>query len=219
MNARRNHPLTRHSTLHAARPGTLLETDFGQFQVELHQISGAPDPVLTLACALREDPDWIPTVRVHSACLFAEGFRSQLCECRGQLDGSMAQIARHGGVIVYMFQEGRGIGLCDKLLAMELERVNGISTAEAFRALNHEPDPRSYHAAMTALRTQIRGNRIRLVTNNPAKIEAVLTAGFEIHERIEVPLTLTHRTAQIVRAKQRSLGHLPFKSITVIDHA
>ena len=160
--------------LQLVRPGTTLDLEFGRFEIELHQGSVRAESVLTLSCGVVNDASWIPTVRLHSACLFGEAFLSQVCDCRQQLNATLREVGRQGGVVVYAFQEGRGIGLCEKLLAMELERVRKVSTTEAFRALSHVSDPRNYDTAIRALRQKIVGKKVRVVTNNPRDRKSVV---------------------------------------------
>ncbi|MFW5643121.1 MAG: 3,4-dihydroxy-2-butanone-4-phosphate synthase, partial [Alkalispirochaeta sp.] len=112
-----------------------------------------------------------PLVRVHSECLTGEALHSARCDCGPQLDTAMQRIAHEGGAIVYLRQEGRGIGLFEKIRAYTLQD-DGLDTVEANLALGHAPDHRSYGVAAAILRR--RGyDRVRLMTNNPEKIESL----------------------------------------------
>jgi len=155
-------------------------------------------------------------VRMHSACLFGEAIGSELCDCRQQLDSSLRLIGAQGGVVVYLPQEGRGMGLGRKIEAMELERSHAFNTVEAFEMLGAESDPRSYDIALAALQFHNVGKRLRLLTNNPKKIAALTSAGYLI-ERIEAKVALTRSCAAIVVKKQKALGHFVYSQIDYID--
>ena len=195
---------------------TVLQCVDGPFTLHYFGRPRGQHCVALQSCVPRSK-DFVPTVRIHSACLFSEAFRSQECECREQLDAALSEIALRGGAIIYMMQEGRGIGLFGKTRAMELQRVRGVTTAEAYHLLGHKPDPRNYNLAiqaMTALRLR---KRIRFVSNNPRKMHAVERAGFQIVERVEPLLVLPRSTVAIALAKQRALGHIEFTRITIKD--
>jgi GTP cyclohydrolase II len=118
-------------------------------------------------------------------------------------------------VLIYTPDEGRGVGLLEKVRAMELERKTGITTAEAFGRLGHKPDPRNYDAGIDAMRKLNVPREVRLISNNPAKISAVEAAGFKVVERVEPRLILTRRTAEVALATQRSLGHIEFTNLQI----
>ena len=127
----------------------------------------------------------IPLIRFHSACLFGETFHSKHCDCRDQLHNTLKLIKKHGsGVIVYGFQEGRGIGLDKKINAMELQRSKKIDTVEAFNLLGLKPDLRDYDAMIDALQDLNVNNVIIVVSNNPEKINTLIKSGYIIKQII-----------------------------------
>lgn len=182
---------------------TILATDFGSITVRLFRCG-------TESCLVIESSKSaeIPTVRIHCACLFGEALHSLLCDCRQQLDAAIQLIQSNGGVIVYLEQEGRGLGMADKIRAMEMERLEGVSTVEAFRALGFAPDVRNYELAIAAMKATVMGRKVKVITNNPQKLRAIELGGFEIVERIEPPLKVSAITVAAVRAKQKALGHI-----------
>jgi GTP cyclohydrolase II len=148
-----------------------------------------------------------PMVRIHSQCTTGDVFHSLRCDCCDQLHLAMRMIADDGaGVIVYEHQEGRGIGLMEKLRAYELQD-QGLDTIEANLRLGHAIDLRDY-----ALPVQILGfldvRSVRLMTNNPEKIEAVLTSGIEIVERVSADVPGSPHSEHYLATKRERLGHL-----------
>jgi len=146
-------------------------------------------------------------VRVHSQCFTGDTLGSFRCECGPQLQAAMRQIAREGrGVIVYMHQEGRGIGLRNKLLAYALQE-QGRDTVEANEALGFKPDLREYGIGAQIL-AELGLKKLRIMTNNPRKIVGIQSFGLEVVER--VPLEVGHRRQNLsyLEAKRKRLGHL-----------
>ena len=150
-----------------------------------------------LALVLGDLSQGVPLLRVHSQCLTGEVFGSLRCDCGGQLNLAMQAIAR--GLVIYEFQEGRGIGLMAKLQAYELQDA-GIDTIEANHALGFETDFRDFSLAAAILH-DLRISRVRLLTNNPRKVRALSEAGIEVVERLPCE----------VRPTAHSLAHLQTK--------
>ena len=150
-------------------------------------------------------------VRIQSACRFGETFQALDCDCGSQLSKSMEQISREGaGIIVYLDQEGRGVGIERKLEAMHIEQVNGVDTVEAFHTLGLEADIRDYGPA-TQILHDLEIGQIRLLTNNPKKVEALIAAGISV---IREPLLVEPNefSKQYFKIKRDKLGHhLPLK--------
>lgn len=145
-------------------------------------------------------------VRVHSACLTAEVLGSLKCDCKSQLDYALQYIADHGGVVIYLPQEGRGIGLVNKIRAYALQET-GLDTVEANRHLGLPDDARSYtDAARILARLQISG--IRLLTNNPLKISGLEELGVSISERVPLPLMVTEHSLEYLKTKRARMGHM-----------
>ena len=148
-----------------------------------------------------------PLVRVHSQCLTGDVFLSERCDCRAQLELSLRRIAKEpAGVVLYLPQEGRGIGLLNKLKAYQLQD-EGLDTVEANRRLGFAADSRDYEFAAEALK--ILGMRsVRLLSNNPDKVEQLERSGIRVVELVPCrPRTSRHSRAYL-RTKKDKLGHL-----------
>jgi GTP cyclohydrolase II len=148
-----------------------------------------------------------PLVRIHSQCLTGDVFHSLRCDCRAQLEIALRSIAREGrGLIVYEHQEGRGIGLLNKLRAYELQD-QGADTVEANERLGFDSDLRSYELPGAIL--QYFGLKaIRLLSNNPQKVEAVERAGIEVVERVPCLADVLDTRESYLRTKKEKMGHL-----------
>ena len=152
----------------------------------------------------------VPLVRVHSKCLTGDTLASLKCDCGSQLSNALRMIAQEGGILLYMDQEGRGIGLKEKIKAYELQD-RGLDTVEANEALGHKADERTYEAAFQMLRA-LGISRIRLITNNPVKAKALEEFGIEVVETIPAPGEVTEHNRPYLRVKAEKLGHrLPFE--------
>jgi len=148
-----------------------------------------------------------PLVRIHSQCLTGDVFASTRCDCRAQLELAMKSIARAGaGAVLYEPQEGRGIGLINKLMAYELQD-RGLDTVEANRRLGFAADQRSYAFAGAVLRA-LKLKRVRLLSNNPDKIKALERAGIRVVERIPCQPAAGRSIRSYLRTKKEKLGHL-----------
>jgi GTP cyclohydrolase II len=148
-----------------------------------------------------------PIVRIHSQCTTGEVFHSLRCDCHDQLHMALRVIAKEGaGVLLYEQQEGRGIGLMEKLRAYELQD-RGLDTIEANLRLGHAVDLRDYTLAIEVLRF-LKIRALRLITNNPEKIDAVLSSGIEIIERLSADVPSDPHFAYYLATKRDKLGHL-----------
>jgi GTP cyclohydrolase II len=148
-----------------------------------------------------------PLVRVHSQCLTGDVFTSERCDCRAQLEFSLRKIAKEpSGVVLYLPQEGRGIGLINKLRAYELQDA-GLDTVEANRRLGFAADSRDYEFAAEALKA-LGIRSVRLLSNNPDKVRQLARAGIRVVKRLPCrPRTSRHSQAYL-RTKKDKLGHL-----------
>jgi len=148
-----------------------------------------------------------PLLRVHSQCLTGDVFTSERCDCRAQLEFSLRKIAKEpSGLVLYLPQEGRGIGLLNKLRAYELQD-QGLDTVEANRKLGFGADSRDYDFAAEALKA-LHVNSVRLLSNNPEKVRQLEAAGIRVAQRIPCrPHTSRHSQAYL-RTKKDKLGHL-----------
>jgi GTP cyclohydrolase II len=147
-----------------------------------------------------------PLVRIHSQCTTGDVFHSLRCDCGDQLHLAMRVIAEEGaGVLIYEHQEGRGIGLMEKLRAYELQD-EGLDTIEANLRLGHAIDLRDYALPVQILRfLDVRS--LRLMTNNPEKVDAVLSSGIEIVERVSADVPSSPHSAHYLAIKREKLGH------------
>lgn len=148
-----------------------------------------------------------PLVRIHSQCLTGDVFHSLRCDCRSQLELALDQIvAQQRGLLIYEHQEGRGIGLLNKLRAYELQD-EGLDTVQANEQLGFEADLRDY--ALPAGILQYFGvTAVRLLSNNPAKVAALENAGIKVVERAPIVVPPLETTAEYLRTKKEKLGHL-----------
>ena len=148
-----------------------------------------------------------PVVRIHSQCTTGDVFHSLRCDCHDQLHLALRSIAEEGaGVLLYEHQEGRGIGLMEKLRAYELQD-QGLDTIEANLRLGHSVDLRDYALAVEILRF-LEIHSLRLMTNNPQKIEAVVSAGIDIVQRLSADVPSGPHSARYLATKREKLGHL-----------
>jgi GTP cyclohydrolase II len=160
-----------------------------------------------LALALGDIYSSPPVVRIHSQCTTGDVFHSLRCDCRDQLHLAMRVIADEGaGMILYEHQEGRGIGLMEKLRAYELQD-QGLDTIEANLRLGHAIDLRDYALPVQILRF-LNVRSVRLMTNNPEKINAVLSSGIEIAERVSADVPASPHSEHYIATKRERLGHL-----------
>lgn len=183
-----------------------LPTDFGEF--EIHLFSSSVDRKEHIALVMGDLTTDLPVLaRVHSECLTGEIFGSRRCDCGPQLTHSLELIALAGrGVLLYMRQEGRGIGLADKLRAYNLQD-EGMDTVEANLALGHQADARHYDSAALMLR-DLGVSRVALLTNNPTKIEELQSLGVEVAERIPLLADVTPENERYLLTKAARMRHL-----------
>lgn len=147
-----------------------------------------------------------PLVRIHSQCATGDVFHSLRCDCHDQLHLALRVIANEGaGILLYEHQEGRGIGLMEKLRAYQLQD-QGLDTIEANLHLGHAVDLRDYQLTVDILRL-LNIRSLRLMTNNPEKINAVLSSGIEIVERVSADVPGNPQSAHYLRTKREKLGH------------
>lgn len=148
-----------------------------------------------------------PLVRVHSQCLTGDVFTSERCDCRAQLEYSLRKIAKEpSGVLLYLPQEGRGIGLLNKLRAYELQD-EGLDTVEANRRLGFAADSRDYEFAAEALKT-LGVRAVRLLSNNPDKVAQLERGGVHVVRRVPCRPRTNNHSRKYLRTKKDKLGHI-----------
>ena len=183
---------------------TVIPTVFGEWALKLYRslVDGREHVAL-----VKGEIDQRPTlVRVHSECFTGDVLDSLRCDCQDQLFAAMEAIEKEGrGVIVYMRQEGRGIGLANKLKAYELQE-KGLDTVEANEKLGFKPDLREYGTGAQILR-DLGLKQLRLVTNNPRKIVGLEGHGLEVVERISLATPAYSHNAKYLKTKKEKLGH------------
>lgn len=187
-----------------------LPTRFGLFDLHVYRWDDpAADPSLSnehLALVWGDVRAENVAVRVHSECLTSEVFGSLKCDCKGQLERAQAEIARRGsGVVLYLRQEGRGIGLANKIRAYALQ-AKGADTIEANQLLHLPVDAREYDVAAHILR-ELGVQSIELMTNNPEKVSALSKLGVIVSKRIPTLVAANPFSAPYLEVKKRRLQH------------
>jgi GTP cyclohydrolase II len=193
----------------APAPGTLvsckLPTRWGEF--DLHGLVDPQTGAEHAAMSLGVLNDGAPVLtRLHSECLTGDTLYSLKCDCGAQLEGALSAIAEAGrGLLLYLRQEGRGIGLVNKIRAYALQQA-GADTVEANRLLGLPDDARDYTVAATMLR-QLGVSRVRLLTNNPAKVDALQRLGIEVVDRLPLHMPSNPHNQAYLRTKSSRMGH------------
>lgn len=152
------------------------------------------------------DPSKPVPVRIHSECMTGDVFGSRRCDCGEQLDASLKIAAERGGLVIYLRQEGRGIGLINKLKAYKLQDL-GLNTAEANTHLGFDVDARQYDAAVFILQ-DLGIQEIELITNNPVKVEAMRRSPIKVCGRIPIVIPPQDDSREYLETKQHLMGHL-----------
>jgi len=183
-----------------------LPTAVGEFQLCLYRDSQKNKEHLALVLGEVAGQDGV-LVRIHSECFTGDALGSLRCDCGDQLHQSMRLIAEEGrGVLVYLRQEGRGIGLLDKLRAYNLQDV-GYDTVEANLLLGHQADERDYTVAALILK-DLGVHSARLLTNNPEKIRGLQALGVSVPARVPLQPTITSENAAYLTTKAQRMNHL-----------
>jgi GTP cyclohydrolase II len=183
-----------------------LPTRYGRFTVLGVEDARTGESALVLERGATRNGH-VPLVRIHSQCLTGDVLGSKRCDCRAQLEMALEQIGRsRSGLLLYLPQEGRGIGLLNKLRAYELQD-RGLDTVEANRQLGFDADLRDYNFPARVLR-KLGARRIRLLSNNPDKVAQLEEAGVKVVKRVPCQPGHSRHSRRYLRTKRDKLGHL-----------
>ncbi len=183
-----------------------LPSEFGRFQIYSFPSQEHVEPNLVL---LSEsfDPHSVkpPYIRIHSECMTGDVFGSLRCDCRFQLISSLEMIDNHGGLLIYLRQEGRGIGINEKIKAYKLQE-QGQDSVQANLSLGHQADLRSYGEAIEILK-YFEVSKLNLISNNPQKFKSIQDAGIQILEHIHIEKPLDEYNSDYLHTKKFKMGH------------
>ncbi len=184
---------------------TRIPTEEGSFQLCLYDNDNDHKEHMALVFGDVRGKDVL--VRVHSECFTGDVLGSQRCDCGPQLHYAMDAVANEGrGIVLYLRQEGRGIGLAEKLRAYNLQD-EGLDTVDANLALGHQADEREYDIAVAMLK-DLGVESVRLLTNNPAKIESLTTLGMPVDERVPILIQPNDENIHYLATKAERMRHL-----------
>ena len=182
-----------------------LPTEFGNFDIHVYEIPATGETHVALVKGQIGNGENVLT-RVHSSCVTGDIFHSARCDCGPQLHAAMARIADEGrGVLIYLNQEGRGIGLANKIRAYALQD-EGADTVEANERLGFPADMRSYVPALEML-LDLGIKSVRLMSNNPKKLEGLAGQGIAVNERLPHEIVATSNTHHYLKTKKTKMGH------------
>jgi GTP cyclohydrolase II len=183
-----------------------VPTEYGPVRVVVYQVGEEREEHVALVVGDPAAGDAPVLARVHSECWTGEVVRSHKCDCRDQLDRAMRAISQAGrGIVVYMRQEGRGIGLGNKVRAYALQN-EGVDTVDANRLLGFADDARRYDVAADILR-DLGVHRVALMTNNPGKVRGLEAGGIQVAERVALRAEPNEHNAEYLAVKARKMGH------------
>ncbi len=183
-----------------------LPTDWGNFNILAYADSASDLTPHVVLAHEKFDPSMPVLVRIHSECMTGDVFHSLRCDCGEQLGKAIEMAAEQHGVVIYLRQEGRGIGLINKLKAYNLQD-QGLNTADANTHLGFEVDARQYNLAVEILE-DLGIHRIHLLTNNPLKIEAIEHSSIEIVSRVPLVIEPRKENHYYLKTKRELMGHL-----------
>lgn len=182
---------------------TILPTKFGEFNIRVYADNPGKETMVLWTANI--DISLPVLVRVHSECITGDTIGSLQCDCGKQLAKSLHVIKKEGGVLIYLRQEGRGIGLFEKIKAQQLQ-IKGYDTFEANVLLGHKPDERTYEMVKTVL-DDLKIKRIRLLTNNPSKVSEIAKFGIDVVERVPLITKSNKYNTKYLRTKKNKFQH------------
>jgi GTP cyclohydrolase II len=198
-------PSARHDAANAVAQAE-LPSRFGRFRIYGFTGNGPQEEAVALVRG-KLNGKTAPLVRVHSQCLTGDVLASLRCDCRAQLELSLKKIGQAGaGILLYLPQEGRGIGLMNKLRAYELQD-GGMDTVEANEKLGFAADARDYDFSAQILK-QLGATKIRLLSNNPEKVRQLESAGIRVVERVPCQPRISKTSRAYLQTKKKKMGHL-----------
>ena len=180
-----------------------LPTEYGLFSAFVYECDKGLNHIALVKGSIKKDKDVL--VRVHSECLTGDVFHSKRCDCNKQLDKALKLISDEGGVLLYLRQEGRGIGLLNKIRAYALQD-KGMDTVEANEKLGFKADMRDYTIGVQIL-ADLGVQKMKLLTNNPKKVEGMEKYGIKIVERIPLLVEADETNVKYLKTKKEKLGH------------
>ena len=182
---------------------SFLPTAFGDFRILTFSDNDLFHPHVVLVSEKKAE---VPTIRIHSECLTGDVFASLRCDCGDQLHASLKLIQENGGALLYLRQEGRGIGLTEKIKAYALQE-QGHDTYKANEILGHGQDERNFNIVLEML-AHLGWNKVNLITNNPEKMAFLENHGITVNERIPLVISANAHNASYLSAKKNIKGHL-----------
>jgi GTP cyclohydrolase II len=184
----------------------VLPTRYGRFTIYGFKGEGPEEEAVALVRG-KVNGKIAPLVRVHSQCLTGDVLTSLRCDCRAQLELSLKKIGKAGsGILLYLPQEGRGIGLMNKLRAYELQD-GGMDTVEANESLGFAADARDYDFSANILK-KLGATKVRLLSNNPEKVRQLENAGIRVIERVPCQPRISKTSRAYLKTKKRKMGHI-----------
>ncbi len=184
---------------------SILPTKDGKFDMFAYQSEFSHFPHIALV-NMNDCESNVITVRIHSECMTGDVFGSSRCECGDQLNYALNWFGRKGGILIYLRQEGRGIGLINKMHTYNLQD-QGYNTKEANEILGFHQDARDYSEAIAILK-DLGVNKINLMTNNPNKINGFNDSGIEVVKRIPVEIEPNNENIGYLKTKKWEMGHI-----------
>lgn len=181
-----------------------LETEYGLFSFRYASLNSRE----ALIVSNNPDKENKINVRIQSSCVFSETFHALSCDCSDQLIDSIKLIGKEKGVIIYLFDEGRGVGLKKKIEAIRIQNELGLNTAEAFEKLGFKSDERNFELAISILKNLYSGREIELITNNPLKVEKLRESGINISTIVYSVHSKNETIKNYLLEKKNVLGHI-----------